>query len=738
MGMRRIIGILRLVLVISILALAVGCSHGGGGDDGFGTPESTVTVSGVAAAGPILGGTVRVLALNADGSVGAQLGETKTSSMDGTYSIDIGSYSGNILVGVTGGTYKDEATGAIHSNTLLRAAVTGVSGGTVTLAVTPLTELSVQLASTLSLTTNAINNFNTLVSCMIGVNILGVLPVDVTDENAANAGSAEQGTYGLMLATLSQMNVGKAEGDTLAELKSDLADGRLDATGSSVSGSLSMFVSSANNKSGVSADTVEDTSLFKSIVFITNYPIQITPVENLTELNKAKKLVTDLRNTVLSIYNYKGVGAPGMVNTPVADIQSEVQTELAPELTNTVTRVHETFSAIRELVDFTLPYQEIPIIIEEQTGVDTYDYKTYILVTELSLPCSIAFTLNKDTFNGEEVGNGIIAFDDPDFPTMGSMIATFDGASPDVQATINADFTATPGQGQYTYEDLTLVGNLKVESLSDSGTMLEMDFSQAGRGLSATFAPIPAGNPGFVIEGLQEGTYFTLNSYPTSVNFKGLVKMRSARLDVTIGISNIVYVGGEVPVRPKTASVTGVFEPLGSDGNPLGTKFTGTINGSWANAATFHFITDEEEEAAEASGIELEDVTETNWPQWTATFSGSIEAPSRPKLTATLTATQNAWNNIIFDVNFTYSIPGTSVTFLSGTGSHNTTTDISIGNLSSQDSQKIAFTYDPNRDENQELAGTIKSAGGVTQAVLYTVEGAPVVKFIDNYFESLF
>jgi hypothetical protein len=131
-------------------------------------------------------------------------------------------------------------------------------------------------------------------------------------------------------------------------------------------------------------------------------------------------------------------------------------------------------------------------------------------------------------------------------------------------------------------------------------------------------------------------------------------------------------------------------------------------------------------------------VTESNWPQWTATFSGSIEAPSRPKLTATLTATQNAWNNIVFDVNFTYSIPGTSVTFLSGTGSHNTTTDISIGNLSSQDSQKIAFTYDPNRDDNQELAGTIKSAGGVTQAVLYTIEGAPVVKFIDNYFESLF
>lgn len=241
-------------LMLIFLAVAVsgitGCGGGGGGgssDSGGGT---SVVISGIASKGLISGGTVKISSLNTDGATGSQLGTATTQS--GAFSVSIGVYSGNILVEVTGGTYKDEATGYTVSNTTtLRAAILDVTVDR-SIAVTPLTEIAVQKAGTL--TSSNVEAANTLASNMIGgVDITSTLPVEVTSASSAAATQAQK-DYSLMLAAISEMVKDGYAADVasaITAIKNDLSDNQLDSTGSNISAALSTFITSANNQSGV-------------------------------------------------------------------------------------------------------------------------------------------------------------------------------------------------------------------------------------------------------------------------------------------------------------------------------------------------------------------------------------------------------------------------------------------------------------------------------------------------------
>jgi len=165
-----------------MVSMLTACGGGGSSSTsgtGGSTGASTATVvSGVASKGLINGGTVTVYALNDGGSIGSSILGTATTAADGTYSIDIGTYNGNVLVEVTNGTYIDEATGIDTPNATLRAALTGATGN-VTVAVTPMTELAVKKAGT-ALTKSAIEDANSIISAMAGVDIIGTIPADAT------------------------------------------------------------------------------------------------------------------------------------------------------------------------------------------------------------------------------------------------------------------------------------------------------------------------------------------------------------------------------------------------------------------------------------------------------------------------------------------------------------------------------------------------------------------------------
>lgn len=237
-----------LITIITLLMLA---ACGGGGE----APGTTIT--GVASKGIIKNGTVRVYALNADGSKGALLKETVTDGT-GAYRADIGKYRGAVLVEASG-SYTDEATGALKEVTAdapLRAAIGDVYDG-VAIAVTPLTELAVQKnEDPLShrITVATIETSNALISDIFRVGIIKTMPVDAL---AANSGDTqEQKEYALVLAAIAKLMQSKGSDlhTVLTELKEAVGtDNRLATPAAAeLQTALTDFANGINNKTGIS------------------------------------------------------------------------------------------------------------------------------------------------------------------------------------------------------------------------------------------------------------------------------------------------------------------------------------------------------------------------------------------------------------------------------------------------------------------------------------------------------
>lgn len=214
----------------ALIALSLAaCGGGGGGAGGAATDNSTNTttdtvISGMASKGPI-DGTVKIYALNADGSKGSLLKIEQTDPNNkGSYSANIGKYAGPVIIEVTG-SYTDEATGnklAIDDVAPMRAALSNASG-TVTVAVTPLTELAVQKARTL--TPSNINDGNKLVSDIFKIDIINTQPVAPENVTASTTDQSQK-DYTLALATISQLSknrLGEPLSDTLASVASSIS-----------------------------------------------------------------------------------------------------------------------------------------------------------------------------------------------------------------------------------------------------------------------------------------------------------------------------------------------------------------------------------------------------------------------------------------------------------------------------------------------------------------------------------
>jgi len=249
---------------------SAGVSAGAGASDGANagaggsaTPVSAspTTIGGVASKGLINNGTVTIFALNADGSKGAQLATGRTDA-NGAYSISIGSYAGSLIVEVYG-SYTDEATGlakSVPAAAPLRAAL-GSASGTVTLPVTPLTDLAVRQAGS-ALTPQKITAANALISDLFKIDIVNTVP------SAPTAGAFQSSTttqaqkdYALALAAIAQqMSSGSTLETTLATLNSGLSStGMSPQTASAFTTAITDFIANSNNKTGVTS--ISETSL---------------------------------------------------------------------------------------------------------------------------------------------------------------------------------------------------------------------------------------------------------------------------------------------------------------------------------------------------------------------------------------------------------------------------------------------------------------------------------------------
>jgi hypothetical protein len=263
MRLKNVFGILLSLFTLVI----VGC--GGGGSS---SPGGTA-VSGSAAKGPITGGTVQAFEIISSASapraniprIGTTVIATGTTAADGSFTLTIppSLIKGGVLFKLTGGSYKDEATGAtVQVNAQaangLRAAFSNISGiarrgDTLTVNITPYTELGVQTLGATAPTDAAIKAANAKVVTtfgLTGVDILTTKPFDATTAPPAGATQAQK-DYALALAVLSQSQKGATLDSLFTSLLPDVNAGALSPTNSAAANvALLNFLNSGKNLSG--------------------------------------------------------------------------------------------------------------------------------------------------------------------------------------------------------------------------------------------------------------------------------------------------------------------------------------------------------------------------------------------------------------------------------------------------------------------------------------------------------
>lgn len=226
-------------------------------------PTVGVELSGQATKGPIAEATVSVYALNEDGTRGRLLGQTMSDAA-GDYSLQV-DHQGPSTVVVTGGSYRDEATGStvvLGAEVELETLVPNLEQKN-TVAVTALTTIAAERAKANAARglSEAIAAANTEVAAsfgLAGVDLTATIPSDMSSPNSMDDSADAQG-YGLVQSGLTQLamsnNMGPEEVLALVRgLAEDFSDGRLDGmTAAGAAISVALEVTPAEAMAGLEA-----------------------------------------------------------------------------------------------------------------------------------------------------------------------------------------------------------------------------------------------------------------------------------------------------------------------------------------------------------------------------------------------------------------------------------------------------------------------------------------------------
>jgi hypothetical protein len=263
--------------------LLVGCGGGGGS-----TATTQAAISGSAVKGPV--GTATVTAYAVSGGVmGAQI-STATTDAQGNFTLPMGSYTGPMMLQMSGGTYTDEATGATMAMTpgdVMTAVIPTVpAGATISgIQVTPLTSMAQAMAQHLAggLTDTNISVANTAAGNYFSVSdILHIPPMNPLASGSGTTATQAMMNYGMALAAMSQYakDQGMASSSPLVTaMMNDASDGIMDgktagnslmmggmgggaampatAGTSGLAGAMGRFMASAQNRSGVAATQLQ-------------------------------------------------------------------------------------------------------------------------------------------------------------------------------------------------------------------------------------------------------------------------------------------------------------------------------------------------------------------------------------------------------------------------------------------------------------------------------------------------
>ncbi|MBU0485483.1 MAG: beta-lactamase family protein [Proteobacteria bacterium] len=268
----------KLVLTLTLVTIfSLPACH-----DGRDRVSDDTVISGLAAKGHINGATVTVTSYE-NGIENEELGSTVSKS-DGSYSINIGSYSGPVMVTVSGGSYKDETTLLNTPLALPLRAMYGNVSSSVQIMVTPLTEEATRYALAKfgsSLTEENIDFANAKISHNCGFDIIDSSPADPTSEDSEDTSEVSK-EYGIYLTRFSGPGgLANIDADILDYLDNDVFDG-----GAAVETALQHFLATPANQTGIT--DIKETDIYLSL---TLQPI----IDNATITNNVPGLVMAIK-----------------------------------------------------------------------------------------------------------------------------------------------------------------------------------------------------------------------------------------------------------------------------------------------------------------------------------------------------------------------------------------------------------------------------------------------------------
>jgi hypothetical protein len=266
--------------LVATLMLAAACG-GGGADVGSG---GTGFVDGTVTKGPVGNATVAAYGISS-GQMGTQIG-TATTDVNGNFRMDIGAYSGPVLLQASGGSFTDEATGTLNMPMAIGDVMTAVmpsvaaKANTSGIQVTPLTAMAQKMAQHMTggMTETNIATANTAMGNTFTISdILHIAPMNplVQDSGLIAGVTQDSKNYGMTLAAMSQyaQTLGlSSSSSVVTAMMNDATDGKLDgmagstpvrmggmgggmmmppsAGTSGMGGAMNTFMNSVKNKSG--------------------------------------------------------------------------------------------------------------------------------------------------------------------------------------------------------------------------------------------------------------------------------------------------------------------------------------------------------------------------------------------------------------------------------------------------------------------------------------------------------
>ena len=263
---------LKIILTTLVLSIITACGGGGGSATAQGS------ISGTATKGPVSSATVTAYAIS-NGQIGAQIATAMTDA-NGNFTMTTGSYAGPVMLQMSGGTYKDEATGTTNitmaPGDVMTAVMPTIAVGTAIsgIQVTPVTAMAQTMAQHMAggMTDTNIAAANTAMGSYFTVSdILHTQPMNPLITNSGSGASIDAQNYGMVLAAMSQyaqtlgMTVSSA---FVTAMMSDASDGVMDGKMGANQISMSMDVMMGTSMMASTAGTSGLATAMTS--FITN------------------------------------------------------------------------------------------------------------------------------------------------------------------------------------------------------------------------------------------------------------------------------------------------------------------------------------------------------------------------------------------------------------------------------------------------------------------------------------